>query len=58
MMVVIYIKRIPNRNSPLAVLRSASRVIGIITQARIREDLKDKERLDWITALRASASNQ
>ena len=31
---------------------------GMITQARIREDLKDKEGLDWISALRASASNQ
>ncbi|CDN11353.1 Mobile element protein [Richelia intracellularis] len=31
---------------------------GMITQARIREDLKDKECLDWISALRASASNQ
>ena len=30
----------------------------MITQARIREDLKDKEGLDWISALRASASNQ
>ena len=26
---------------------------GMITQARIREDLKDKEGLDWISALRA-----
>ena len=31
---------------------------GMITQARIRENLKDKEGLDWITALRTSASNQ
>ena len=31
---------------------------GMITQARIREDLKYKEGLDWISALRASASNQ
>ena len=31
---------------------------GMITQARIREDLKDKEALDWISALTASASNQ
>ncbi|CDN16117.1 Mobile element protein [Richelia intracellularis] len=31
---------------------------GMITQERIREDLKDKEGLDWIRALRASASNK
>ena len=31
---------------------------GMMTQARIREDLKDKEGLDWIRALRASASNK
>ena len=31
---------------------------GMITQARIREDLKDKDGLDWIRALRASASNK
>ena len=31
---------------------------GMITQASIREDLKDKEGLGWISALRASASNQ
>ena len=31
---------------------------GMITQGRIREDLKNKEGLDWISALRASASNQ
>ncbi|CDN14251.1 MAG: hypothetical protein HRU34_09975 [Richelia sp.] len=30
----------------------------MITQARIREELKDKECLDWISALRASVSNQ
>ena len=30
---------------------------GMSTQARIREDLKDKEGLDSISALRASASN-
>ncbi|CDN15156.1 Mobile element protein [Richelia intracellularis] len=30
----------------------------MITQARIREDLKDKDGLDWIRALRASASNK
>ncbi|NRB09944.1 MAG: transposase [Richelia sp.] len=31
---------------------------GMITQGRIREDLKEKEGLDWISALRASGSNQ
>ena len=31
---------------------------GMITQARIREDLKDQEGLDWISALRASASKK
>lgn len=31
---------------------------GIITQARIRQDLRDKEGLDWITALRAPEIRQ
>ncbi|CDN13588.1 Mobile element protein [Richelia intracellularis] len=31
---------------------------GIITQAKIREDLKEKEGLDWISALRARVSNK
>ena len=62
----MHIERVPNRNSPLEKVRTRfwiKRVVfvgdrGILTEARINQELKTVEGLDWITALRAPQIRQ